>query len=170
MQAISSSQSSPLVREYTREFIRYAPLRVKKNGHTGLSSSSIRNYTGFLNTWLRFEQAEKTTYGFDALDKKTIERYKKWLLGDCQYSINHAGRLLSLLKTLGLDAQKNDHPTHPYVNFIQRFSLPQRDKIIHTLSFAEMQQVVDTPVPLPLVSAKKWLIIGFGWANGFLIY
>ena len=114
MQAISSSQSSPLVQNIPN-LLEYAPLRVQKNGHTGLSSSSIRNYTGFLNTWLRFEQAEKTTYGFDALDKKTIERYKKWLLGDCQYSINHARRLLSLLKTLGLDAQKNDHPTHPYV-------------------------------------------------------
>ena len=95
------------------------------------------------------------------MDKKTVERFKKWLLSDCQYSINHAGRLLSLLKILGLDAQKNDPPTHPYIHFIRRFSLPHRDKIIHTLSFAEIKQVVDTAVPLPLVRAKKWLIIGF---------
>ena len=84
-----------------------------------------------------------------------------WLLNDCGYAINHAGRMLSMLKTIGLDAQKKNHSTHPYVAFIHRFSLPAQDKIIHMLSFKEMKKVEETIVPLPLENAKKWLIIGF---------
>ena len=110
---------------------------------------------------MRFEQQQQCSYCFDDLDKTTVQHFQAWLLNDCGYSINHAGRLLSLVKTLGLDAQKNEHSTHSYVNFIQRFSLPHRDKIIHTLSFAEMDRVVQTEVPKTHLNTKKWLIIGF---------
>lgn len=161
MQAIAIPQSSPLIREYTQKFIHEAPLRIQKNGLKGLSANSIRNYQTFLKTWMRFEKHRQSIYRFDDLDKTTINHFQSWLIEECQYSINHTGRLLSLIKTLGLDAQKNDYSTHSFVNFIQRFSLPQRDKIIHTLSFAEMDRVVQTEVPQTHVNAKKWLIIGF---------
>lgn len=151
----------PTIGEYTQNFINTASLRVQKNGHPGLRASSVRNYEALFKTWKRFENTQNNTYSFEQLDKTTVSRFKHWLLDECSYSINHAGKLLSMLKTIGLDAQKNEYKTHPYINFIHRFSLPRQDKIIHTLSFKEMKNVEKTEVPKSLEKAKKWLILGF---------
>lgn len=161
MQTLASSVDSPAVRQYIKEFIDTAPYRTRNNGMLGLRPNSIKNYTGLYNAWYRFELHQKEGYSFNDLDKQRVTAFKMWLLNDCGYAINHAGRMLSMLKTIGLDAQKNNHSTHPYVAFIHRFSLPAQDKIIHTLSFKEMKKVEETIVPLPLENAKKWLIIGF---------
>ena len=161
MQTVSVPLQSPAIQTYIQEFIDTAPFRTRNNGMLGLRPNSIKNYTSLYKAWLRFEQHRQEHYSFDELDKQTVTAFKLWLLNDCGYAINHAGRMLSMLKTIGLDAQKNNHSTHPYIAFIHRFSLPAHDKIIHTLSFSEMKKVEETIVPLPLENAKKWLIIGF---------
>ena len=76
------------------------------------------------------------------------------------YSVNNASRLMSTLKTIALDAQKSGYPTHPYVNFIKSFRVKQQDKIIHTLSFREIEKIEKTKVPAHLERTKKWLLNG----------
>ena len=161
MQTLTATLHSPAVHTYIKEFIDTAAYRTRKNGTLGLRPNSIKNYVNLYNTWLRFEQHQNENYAFDELSKQTVTAFKLWLLNDCGYAINHAGRMLSMLKTIGLDAQKNNHSIHPYVAFIHRFSLPSQEKIIHTLSFTEIKKVEETPVPATLANAKKWLIIGF---------
>jgi len=46
------------------------------------------------------------------------------------------------------------------VNFIKSFRVKQQDKIIHTLSFREIEKIEKTKVPAHLERTKKWLLIG----------
>ena len=62
---------------------------------------------------------------------------------------------MSALKTICLDAQKNDIPTHPYVNFIRAISQTRQQKIIHTLSFEEIKKIENCKVPQNLENTKK---------------
>lgn len=104
MQTLTATLHSPAVHSYIKEFIDTAAYRTRKNGTLGLRPNSIKNYVNLYNTWLRFEQHQKENYAFDELSKQTITAFKIWLLNDCGYAINHAGRMLSMLKTIGLDA------------------------------------------------------------------
>lgn len=125
-----------------------------------LQEDVLRSYQNFFNIWLKFEQQFDTPLHFKELDQNKVTFFKQWLLEDRKYSINNVGRILSALKTICLDAQKNDIPTHPYVNFIKAISQSRQQKIIHTLSFQEIKKIERCTVPQHLENAKKWVIIG----------
>ena len=160
MQATALPPQSISFTSYATNFIQNAPYREQKNGKSGLSTNTLRSYQNFFKIWLKFEQQFETPLCFKELDQNKITLFKQWLLEDCRYSINNVGRILSALKTICLDAQKNDIPTHPYVNFIRAISQSRQQKIIHTLSFDEIKRIENCKVPQNLENAKKWLIIG----------
>lgn len=160
MQATAFHPQSISFSSYAINFIQNAPYREQKNGKSGLSANTLRNYQNFFTVWLKFEQQFEEPLFFNELDQSKITLFKQWLLEDRNYSINNVGRILSALKTICLDAQKNDIPTHPYVNFIKSISQSRQEKIIHTLSFQEIKKIEHCTVPTNLENAKKWLIIG----------
>ena len=149
------------IENYTQNFIATAPYRECKNNRLGLRPNTIRNYTLFLTTWKRYSCSSKSRLDFKSLDPRQISHFKQWLLETQMYSQNHAGRLMGTLKTLCLDAQKNEIPTHPYVNFISGFSQNSGDKILHFLNFKEITRVENVVLPQRLENARKWLILGF---------
>ena len=77
---------------------------------------------------------------------------------------------MSTLKTIALDAQKSGYLTHPYVNFIKSFRVKQQDKIIHTLSFREIEKIEKTKVPAHLERTKSGCSLGAGLVNVFRTY
>lgn len=160
MQATALPPQSMSFTSYAINFIQNAPYREQKNGKSGLSANTLRSYQNFYNIWLKFEQQFEISLCFKELDQNNISLFKQWLLEDRKYSINNVGRILSALKTICLDAQKNDIPTHPYVNFIRSMSQSRQQKIIHTLSFEEIEKIETCKVPQHLKNTKKWLIIG----------
>ena len=119
MQATAIPPKSISFTSYAANFIQNAPYREQKNGKPGLSNNTLRSYQNFFNIWLKFEQQFEIPLCFKELDQNKVTLFKQWLLEDRKYSINNVGRILSALKTICLDAQKNDIPTHPYVNFIK---------------------------------------------------
>lgn len=149
------------IADYAAHFIQTAPFRESRNNALGLRPNTVRNYTLFLNTWNRYSQIHSLKLDFKALTPNQITHFKQWLLDHQKYSHNHAGRLMGTLKSLCIDAQKNEIPTHPYVNFIAGFTQSQNKKIIHTLNFEEIKKVEDIALPLRLENVLKWLILGF---------
>lgn len=155
MQATAFPPQSISFTSYATTFIQNAPYREQKNGKPGLSTNTLKSYQNFFNIWLKFEQQFDTPLGFKELDQNKITLSKQWLLEDRKYRINNVGRILSALKTICLDAQKNDIPTHPYVNFIRVISQLRQQKIIHTLSFQEIKKIESCTVPQNLENAKS---------------
>ncbi len=160
MQATALATQKISFTAYATNFIQNAPYREQKNGKSGISENTLRNYQNFFSIWLKFEQQFEQPLLFKDLDQNNVSLFKQWLLENRKYSINNVGRILSALKTICLDAQKNDIPTHPYVNFIRAISQSRQQKIIHTLSFAEIRKIECSSVPKNLENAKKWLLIG----------
>lgn len=106
MQATAFPPQSISFSSYAINFIQNAPYREQKNGKSGLSANTLRNYQNFFTIWLKFEQQFEETLFFNELDQNKITLFKQWLLEDRNYSINNVGRILSALKTICLDAQK----------------------------------------------------------------
>jgi len=153
--------SKPTITDYTKRFIASSGLRDRPGGQLGLRPNSVRNYISFQRVWERFVQS-KRDLTFLGLDREQVNLFKHWLLIDQEYSQNHAGRLIGTLKTLCLDAQKNDLKTHSYVNFISGFAQKTGQKIIHTLNFEELHKVTQLQLENPtLANVQKWLIVGF---------
>ena len=85
---------------YLDHFIANAKFRSVSGGRVGLSSRAIANYTNFRIVFKEFEIDFSGTLYFSDLNKKTVDRFKQWLLQDKNYSENHAGRLMGTLKTI----------------------------------------------------------------------
>ncbi|MDA9262638.1 site-specific integrase [bacterium] len=154
--------SKPTITDYTKRFIASSELRDRPGGQLGLRPNSVRNYISFQRVWERFVLQSKRDLTFLGLDREQVNLFKHWLLIDQEYSQNPAGRLIGTLKTLCLDAQKNDLKTHSYVNFISGFAQKTGQKIIHTLNFEELHKVTQLQLENPtLANVQKWLIVGF---------
>lgn len=57
-----------------------------------------------------------------------------------KYSPNTTGRELQILKTVCIDAEKNEIPVTPYSKVIQHFGESSKDRYIQTLSFVELSK------------------------------
>ena len=145
---------------YAKNFVQNAPYRTSKSGQMGLRQNTLRNYDNFLAVWSKFESQRGTSASLLDLNQNFVLSFKQWLLHDCRYSVNNVSRLLSILKTICLDAQKNDIETHPYVNFIKSFGASRQEKIIHTLTFNEIKKIETCQLPSSLENTRKWLLIG----------
>jgi len=76
------------------------------------------------------------------------------------------------LKTVCLDAEKNDIQTNPYVKQIEGFSESNEDKFIVTLSFEELEQIRTAEITNTAYNnARNWLLIGceIGQRGGDLV-
>ena len=148
---------------YLTHFLKQAPYRKKSGGQMGLSENALRNYRSFQQHFTQFQQqyAEKTLC-FSDLNRAVVEGFTRWLLEEKQFSKNYAGRLLGTLKTLCLDAKKNEVPVHPYTQHISGFSQLQSTRIINILTFADLHAIENVSLGKPhLETTRNWLILGF---------
>lgn len=160
MQSTTLASVSASFYQYAQNFVKNAPYRTAKNGQMGLQQNTLRNYHNFLTVWSKFEANKQMTIDLLELNQEVILLFKDWLFNDCGYSPNNIGRLVSILKTICLDAQKNDIKTHPYVNHIKNFSQPKQERIIHVLSFEEIKKIEQCCIPDTLENTRKWVLIG----------
>ena len=151
------------VTTYLPYFLKQAPFRKKAGGQMGLSANAIRNYHSFQMHFQCFQQHYASgALEFKDLDRQVVERFTRWLLEEKQFSQNYAGRLLGTLKTLCLDAKKNEVETHPYVQHISGFTQLQNTRIIHILTFSDLHAIEQVVLPKPhLETTRNWLILGF---------
>ncbi|NVJ46481.1 MAG: phage integrase SAM-like domain-containing protein [Cytophagia bacterium] len=127
----------------------------------GLSSNTVKNYTTFKNIVLDFETYTKKSLRFSDLSPELIEKFKNWLLKVRAYSVNHAGKQMSMLKSVSKDAEKLGVPVHPNALKIESFHESNEDRYIVTLSFEELEKIGKTKLTREaLINARKWLLLG----------
>lgn len=157
--------------------------KVNTNGGIGLSASSIKNYTLFRNIILEYQKEIKKQIQFVEVTKPFVEKFKNWLINTKKYSYNYAGKQLEILKTVCIDAEKNEIKVAPYSKIIQHFRESDKDRYIQTLSFEELELIKNVDLsnseqlnefkkenleltknlsitPEALNNARNWILIG----------
>jgi len=117
--------------------------KVKTNGGNkiGLSPSTIKNYTLFKNIILEYQTVIKKQIHFVSITKPFVEKFTNWLVNTKKYSPNYSGKQLEILKTVCIDAEKNEIEITPFSKTIQHFRESDNDRYIQTLSFAELELI-----------------------------
>lgn len=137
--------------------------KVKMNGgfKIGLSKSTIKNYSLFKKIILEFQTHIKKQIQFVEVNKPLVDKFTNWLINTKDYSKNYAGKQLEILKTVCIDAEKNEIKINPYSKTIQHFRESDEDRYIQTLSFDELEAIRTADIePKHLQNARNWLLIG----------
>lgn len=113
----------------------------KVKNKIGLSASTIKNYTLFRNIISEYQKKIKKQIQFIEITKPFVDKFTNWLINTKNYSTNYAGKQLEILKTVCIDAEKNEIQVAPYSKIIQHFRESEKDRYIQTLSFNELEQI-----------------------------
>ena len=135
------------VLQYLDNFITNAKFRSISGGRIGLSVRAVANYTNFRIVFKDFENFISEIIYFPDLNKTIVDAFKHWLLIELNYSDNHAGRLMGTLKTICVDAKKNDFEVHPYINYVSGFAQSRQDKLINILTFSDLERIERVQLP-----------------------
>lgn len=161
IQKFQTKDNSYFFVNHIDKFIEASASR-KVNGKLGLAENTLKKYKSFKNLMLRFEQEYlKKRIKLADMDKNFVEKFKKWLLDVNNYSVNHAGKQLDHLKTIGRDAMEYDINVNPYMLKVQSFKQSNDNRYIVTFSFEEIEKIRNAEMPNEhLENAKKWMLIG----------
>ena len=123
--------------------------KVKTNGgfKIGLTISTVKNYNLFKNIIAEYEKTIKKKIHFVEISKPFVDKFTNWLVNTKNYSTNYAGKQLEILKTICIDAEKNDIAISQYSKTIQHFRESETDRYIQTLSFQELEQIRSFEIP-----------------------
>jgi integrase len=116
-------------------------VRTKGGFKIGLSASTIKNYTLFKNIIVEYQKTTKKQIHFIGITKLFVDKFTNWLVNTKNYSTNYSGKQLEILKTVCIDAEKNEIHVTPYSKTIQHFRESDDDRYIQTLSFDELEQI-----------------------------
>jgi integrase len=137
--------------------------KVRTNGgfKIGLGKSTIKNYSLFKNIINEYQTYSKKQIQFVEVNKPLVDKFTNWLINIKGYSTNYSGKQLEILKTVCIDAEKNEIKINPYSKTIQHFRESDKDRYIQTLSFVELEQIRTATIePEHLKNARNWLLIG----------
>lgn len=146
---------------YIQFMIDNASTKETRGGKIGLSEGTIKNYRSFKKIIEEFEKYSKVKILFKDINKSFTEKFKTWLLKTKKYTVNYSGKQFEFIKTVCLDAQKNDINVTIHSTTLQPFRQQDKDRFIHTLSFDELLQIYHTEMPTKhLKTVQKWILIG----------
>lgn len=135
--------------------------KIKGRSKLGISQSRVKGYETFKKLFEAYQKETKKQIHFLDINKTFVDRFTNWLINTQNYSVNYAGKQIDNLKTVCLDAEKNDIKINPYVKQIEGFSESSEDKFIVTLSFEELEQIRTAEVTNTAHNnARNWLLIG----------
>ena len=135
--------------------------KIKGRSKLGISESRVKGYQTFKKVFEEFQTVTKKQYHFLDVNKNLIDKFINWLINTKKYSTNYSGKQIDNLKTVCLDAQKNDIHTNPYIEKIEGFSESKEDRFIVTLSLEELEQIRTTEIEnTALQNARNWILLG----------
>jgi len=146
--------------------------KIKGRSKLGISKSRVKGYETFKKLFEAYQKEIKKQIHFLDINKTFVDRFTNWLINTKKYSVNYSGKQIDNLKTVCLDAEKNDIQTNPYVKQIEGFSESNEDKFIVTLSFEELEQIRTAEITNTAYNnARNWLLIGceIGQRGGDLV-
>jgi sRNA-binding carbon storage regulator CsrA len=155
----------------------------KVKNKIGLSPSTIKNYTLFRNIILEYQKKINKQIQFIEITKPFVDKFTNWLINTKNYSTNYAGKQLEILKTVCIDAEKNEIQVTPYSKIIQHFRESEKDRYIQTLSFDELELIKNIDLsnteqlnqfkkenpeltknlsvtPESLINVRNWILLG----------
>ncbi|MGK4566763.1 tyrosine-type recombinase/integrase [Flavobacterium sp. 3HN19-14] len=135
--------------------------KIKGRKSLGLSESRVKSYVTFKNVIAEYEAVIKKKIHFLDVNKSFVDRFTNWLINTKNFATNYAGKHIDNLKTVCVDAKRNEIPTNPFVEHIQSFSESEEDKFIVTLSFDELEKIKEAEIKSDAYNnARKWILIG----------
>jgi integrase len=147
---------------YIQKYIDDAPFKQNAKKELGLSSGRIRNIKLFKNTILRYEKEvlKGKKIIIRDINLEFSEKFKTWLLS-MDYSINYVGKNLANLKTICIEASKNDIDVSKQLNSIKKISESKEPEDVVTLN--EDEQILIRKAEITsrgYNNARKWLLLG----------
>ena len=135
--------------------------KVKGRSKIGISESRVKGYITFKNLVEVYQKELKKQIHFLDINKTFVDKLTNWLINQQKYSVNYSGKVIDNLKTICLDAEKNDIKVNPYIKQIEGFTESNEDRFIVTLSFEELEQIRTAEITnTALKNARNWLLIG----------
>ncbi len=135
--------------------------KIKGRSKLGISQSRVKGYETFKKLFEAYQKETKKQIHFLDINKTFVDRFTNWLINTQNYSVNYSGKQIDNLKTVCLDAEKNDIKINPFVKQIEGFSESNEDKFIVTLSFEELEQIRTAEIKNTAYNnARNWLLIG----------
>jgi len=124
--------------------------------------NTIRSYDLFERIIEDFEDYTGRPVLIEQIDKALVESFTHWMLKVKKYSINNTCHQLKQIKTICKEAERNGIPVNPFAKHIERFRLRKSERIIHTISFEEIEKIKKLKdLPEELEITRKWMLIGF---------
>jgi len=146
---------------YLQYMIDNLNTREARGGKIGVSKGTIKNYHLFKGIFENYQKQIKKQIRFKDINKAFTDNFKNWLLNDNGYTVNYTGKQFEFIKTVCIDAQKNDIEVTPHSVTLKSFREQDKDRFIHTLSFDELEIIQNTEMPSDhLNEVKKWILIG----------
>lgn len=147
---------------YIQKYIDEAPYKQNQKKETGLSDGRVQNLKLFKNTIERYQN--EVFRGKRILIKDVnlqfVENYKMWLFKQ-NYSVNYVGKNIANIKTICIDAFKNDIETSSQIKNIKGISESKKPEQIIILSEEEQERIKEaTLMREALINARKWLLLG----------
>lgn len=147
---------------YIQKYIDEAPYKQNQKKQIGLSPGRIQNLKLFKATIKRYEA--ETPKGKSILIKdinlQFVEKFKIWLFGK-GYSVNYVGKNIANLRTICIDASKNDIETSIQIKNIKGVSESKEPEEIVFLNEQEQEAIKKAPlIREALINARKWLLLG----------
>lgn len=156
-----------LLTNYIQKYIDDSPYKQNQKKQLGLSAGRVQNLKLFKATILRYEAETQKSNNQKAksilikdINLQFVEKFKLWLFGK-GYSINYVGKNIANLRTICLDASKNDIETSVQIKNIKGVSETKEPEDIIFLNDQE-QEIIKKTVLLreALINARKWLLLG----------
>lgn len=147
---------------YIQKYIDDAPYKQNQKKELGLSKGRVQNLKLFKTTVLKYEAEvlKSKKIVIRNINLKFVEQYKIWMFGK-GYSTNYVGKNIANIRTVCLDASKNDIETSTQIKNIKGISESREPEDIIVLSEQEQEQIKNVPlIREALINARKWLLLG----------
>jgi len=147
---------------YIQKYIDDAPYKQNGKKELGLSNGRVQNLKLFKTTVLKYEAEvlKSKKIVIRDINLKFVEQYKGWMFGK-GYSTNYVGKNIANIRTVCLDAYKNDIETSTQIKNIKGISESREPEDIVFLSEEEQEQIKNVPlIREALINARKFLLLG----------
>ena len=147
---------------YIQKYIDESHYKQNAKKELGLSKGRIQNLKLFKNTILRYEAEifRSKNILIKDINLLFVEKYKTWLF-DKGYSVNYVGKNIANIKTICLDASKNDIEISTQIKNVKGLSESKAPEDIVFLNDDEQQAIKNAILKREsLNNARKWLLLG----------
>lgn len=143
---------------YIKHFIDRLPFRVTKSGKKGVNKDTITKYNTILKKIEGFQIHSKKQFLVKEVDLNFRSNFLEYLTKIDKISDNTAGRYISFVKTIILDARKNGIEVSVQINDFTGYSI---EPPIVTFSFDEINTVKNKSYEKEEYRiARDWFVIG----------